>query len=63
MTRRSKRELERELDAIGADTSPGDALEIDVTETIVGSEWDGSDLGPGETRTETFRIALGGEDS
>jgi hypothetical protein len=51
MARRSKRELERALEELS--TEDDDHLEITLHETVVGTEWEGSDLDPGDVVEET----------
>lgn len=58
MTRKSRREIERELADIEGTGSSDGPDRIILTETVVGTEHEASDLEPGETETREREIEL-----
>jgi len=58
VTRKSKRSIERALEALQNDGDLDDGTEIEIRETVVGTDWSGGDLDPGETVEATERIEL-----
>lgn len=58
MTRRSKRELERAVDDLGEEAGVDMDTPIVIRETVVGTEWSGGELEPGETDTTVTEVEL-----
>lgn len=58
MTRKSKREIERDLESLQDDVDHPDGTVIVIHDTVVGTDNEDSDLAPGETVETTKRIEL-----